>query len=61
MVFLGVGVIDLVFDVFWYYLCDIVIFDGFKSFILDLCGYLLIRVIDDWMDYANRSDISILG
>ena len=44
--FWGVGVIDMIFDAFWYHLCNIVVFDGFESLILDLCGYLLIRATD---------------
>ena len=59
--FWSVGVIGMIFDAFWYHLCIIVVFDGFESLILDLCGYLLIRMTDSQTDYASSSVISILG
>ena len=51
----------MIFDAFWYHLCNIVIFDGFERLILDLCGYLLIRAMDGRTDCASSSQISILG
>ena len=44
--FCGVGVVDMLFDAFWYCLCNIVVSDGFESLILDLCGYILICAMD---------------
>lgn len=61
MVFLGHGMIGIVPSIFWYDFCEIVIFGGYKNFIVDFNQYLLIYTSNDKMNYENRSGTSILG
>lgn len=60
-VILGVGMIGIVLNAFWYDLCKLAIFSVLKILIVNFGQYLSVYALDGKIDRANKYEMLILG